>query len=311
MDEPRVITWEDALRAGISPATLHQRVLSGRWQRPYPRVYVCYAGAVAEEDQLKAALAYAGAGAALSHETAARRHRLTARSDTVRVNVQVTVPAERRVRPQPGLTLHRSRRWPTSDRTVVGGLACTTAQRTVLDLVVRAKTSGAAAALIVDAVGSRCTTSLRIRELALSWDRFPHRADVLDVLTEADGGAHSSLELHHARVCRAHGLPVGTRQRRDTLAGKVVYHDDFLEEYGIVTELDGKGAHSSSLDTFRDHQRDNANTLLRRHVLRFGWDSVLDAPCDVATQRATLLRAQGWLGDLVRCGPACTATCDT
>jgi hypothetical protein len=51
----------------------------------------------------------------------------------------------------------------------------------------------------------------------------------------------------------------------------------------------------------------DADNLRGRLVLRFGWVQVLDDPCHVASQRYTALKSRGWPGELLRCGPTCTA----
>ena len=257
MDHPAVVSRGQLLVAGITRSALEARLRSGRWQRVLPRVYATHSGQVTLDELLTAALLYAGPDAALSHETAAMLHRMPFAARTV----HVTLPNDRRVGAQPGLTIHYSRRWEAADRTMVRGLACTTAARTVLDLVACARTAGDAAAIIVDAVGSRRTTSDRIRALARRTPPFRHGAVLLEVITEAADGAHSPLELRHALVCRQHALPVGNRQRREVLGGRICYMDDLLEPpYDIVTELDGVGGHSSAREQFRDMDRDNANT---------------------------------------------------
>jgi hypothetical protein len=298
-----IITRAELQRIGVTRAALEAKLRTGRWRRIFPRVYATHSGTLRRDELLQAVLAYAGTDAALSHETAAALHRM--KPTGKKKMVHVTLPDKRRIADQPGLTVHYSRRWPSSDRTRVRGLAVTTAQRTVLDLAGAAKTAGTAAAVVIDAVGSRRTTSERIRLLAESWPQFRNRDVILDVVTEAADGAHSPLELRHAVVCRRHALPVGDRQRREVLAGRVSYMDELLVPCDIVAEFDGKAGHSSALDVFRDHKRDNANAELGRSVLRVGWVSVLDEPCDVAAQRLRMLRRKGWTGPVRPCGEGC------
>ncbi len=296
-----ILTRAELAAAGVSRAALESRLRTGRWQRVYPRVYATHSGALTRDERLQAVLAYAGTDAALSHDTAAALHRMTSTSPIV----HVTLPNGRRIADQPGLTLHYTRRWSPRDRACVRGLVVTTAPRTVLDLAGAAKTAGGAAAVVIDAVGSGRTTSERIRLLAESWPQFRFRDVVLDVVTEAAAGAHSPLELRHAGVCRQHALPVGDRQRREVLGGTIAYLDELLEPCNIVAEFDGRAGHSSALDVFRDHRRDNANTELGRSVLRVGWVAVLDTACDVAAQRLRMLRRKGWQGPVRPCREGC------
>ncbi|MDX6210653.1 MAG: hypothetical protein QOE24_3044 [Frankiales bacterium] len=303
LQTPSVLTLDAAVAAGYSRDAVKYRASRGDWQRVFPRVYATYSGPVHAEDRLQAALCYAGAGAALSHQTAAVRLRLPiAPAKTL----HLVVPADRRVASQDGLSLHYSRDLPASDVRSVRGLACTSVERTVLDLVRNAASPGRAAGIIADAVGSRRTTSARIRALVEHRAAVPYRADVLDVLAQTQEGCHSALELRHAGVCRGHALPLGTRQLRQLLGGKVTYADNVVEEFEVYTELDGRLGHELEDDVFRDHRRDNANTVAGRSVLRIGWRSVLDEPCEVARERAGTLRRRGWTGSARECGPTCT-----
>jgi hypothetical protein len=301
-DLPSVLTLADARSRGFSSQAVKYRVASGRWQRVFPRVYLTYNGPISDEHRIRAALAYAGAGAALSHQTAAVRHRLRVEAVT---SIHLVVPAARRISPQKRLTIHYSRDLPLGDVRSVGGLACTSVERTVLDLVRASPSAGRAAGVLADAVASGRTTSARLRVLVRERHYVPYREDLLDVLTETEAGARSALELRHGLVCRTHGLPIGTRQLRELFGGRVTYADDLLEEYGIVTEMDGRLGHELAYDRFRDQQRDNANTVIGRSVLRFGWTAALDEPCEVARRRAWLLRSRGWRGTPTPCSPRC------
>jgi hypothetical protein len=303
---PRAVTLRGAAELGVTKSSVRHRVQAGRWQRVYRDVYATHSGPLAPETRLQAALAYAGAGAALSHETAAVR--LGLRISPV-ATIHVTVPATRRVRHQEGLVVHYARRLSDQDLRVRRGLACTSIERTVLDLVSTAKTEGKAAAVIVLVVGSRRTTADRLRHrLQDSAGPLMHRRVAAMVLAEAEAGAHSPLELRFSEVCRSHGLPEGTRQVRRLLrGGKAIYLDNLVEEYGLVTELDGHPGHDSAVGAFRDNERDNANVEAGLTPVRAGWENVLDDPCEVARQRAAILVRLGWPGQIAACSPGCSA----
>ena len=310
-DLPTVLTAAEASARGITRHALAHRVACGRWQRPYPRVYVTHSGPVSREASLQAALAYAGEGAVLSHETAAEWQRLRSPGARGRKSskdvVHITVPVGRRVMPQPGLALHYSRRLGAREVRRVRGLPCTAVERTVLDLVGKATSPGRAASVLIDAVASQRTTADRLRCAAAKSPPVRYASVVTVVLAEATEGARSMLELHHARVCRTHGLPVGERQKRQSVEGSITYIDNLLEGFGIVTELDGHLGHDTDDDRFRDSWRDNVNVLLGRAPLRHGWRDMLDRSCEVARQRLIALRNKGWHGPVIECSHGCTA----
>jgi hypothetical protein len=108
-------------------------------------------------------------------------------------------------------------------------------------------------------------------------------------------------------VERAHGLPVGERQRRVCRAGRSQWSDVvYRMPLGIVVnELDGRLGHDEPFERWRDYARDNAGVVAGEATLRYGWADVLGRRCEVAAQTAQVLRGYGWTGELRRCGRAC------
>jgi very-short-patch-repair endonuclease len=151
------------------------------------------------------------------------------------------------------------------------------------------------------AVGGRFTTPQRLRAAMAGRRRLRWRRELVPALAEVAAGCHSVLELRYRRgVERPHGLPVGKRQLR-----RGVWYDDVVyDDYGVHVELDGRRAHPAST-RFRDHRRDNAAVVAGGRVLRYGYADVVERPCVVAREVATVLAAAGWPDSLRRCGPQC------
>jgi len=82
------------------------------------------------------------------------------------------------------------------------------------------------------------------------------------------------------------------------------YDDVAYDEYGVHVELDGRQAHPEPA-RFRNHRRDNAAVVAGGRVLRYCYADVVERPCIVAREVATVLRAAGWRGSPRRCGPGC------
>jgi predicted transcriptional regulator of viral defense system len=80
---------------------------SGRWQRPYPGVYVAFTGRLGREAELWAAVLRAGPRAVLSHQTAAELDGFAARPGRL---IHVTVPLAQHMIRTPGIVVHRSGR---------------------------------------------------------------------------------------------------------------------------------------------------------------------------------------------------------
>ena len=300
-----VMTYAQLAEAGVSTSAVRHRLTRGEWQRPLPGVIVTHSGTLTRREQLEAALAYAGPSAVLSHRTAAEILQL---GFPTAERVILTIPHEQRIVRGSGFTAHRSRLLTPEHITTRAGLPCTTVERTVVDLADATPKASRALAVIADAVGSQRTTTQRILDQVALHNRLRHRAVIQDALAETRAGARSYLEVLHARICRNHGLPIGTRQRRFEADGRVFFVDEVVEDYGLVTELDGHLGHEKLLERFRDMDRDNFHIDAGRLPIRLGWEDVLDRPCEVARRRASNLRRLGWTGTVQSCGIGCSAT---
>jgi hypothetical protein len=125
-------------------------------------------------------------------------------------------------------------------------------------------------------------------------------------LADIADGAHSLLEIGYVRdVERPHGLPAARRQaKRRGNHGRVIYLDNFLEQFGLCVELDGQAAHPASR-RWRDIERDNAAAASGIITLRYGWADITQRPCLTAAQIAATLRQRGWTGQPSPCNPCC------
>ncbi|MEU8227889.1 hypothetical protein, partial [Kribbella sp. NPDC048915] len=249
-------------------------------------------------------LAY-GPEAALAGETALRQYGVAGDWGDV---VRLEVPHERRLRPEAGVVLTRSRdfarrvfavREPPIVRMEVAVLTVA-AHRPRLD---------AAVALVLDVCRQRRTTPYRLLTELDAMVRLPRRKLLREVLHDATGGVESFLELTYLRrVERAHGLPPARRQVRVAGRTGTIYRDNDYE-YGLAVELDGRIGHEEVGSQWRDMRRDNTALLDGKVTLRFGYQLVAD-PCSAAAQVAAVLRSRGWPGPPASCSPTCTVGAD-
>lgn len=296
-----IVSREQALGCEMRQSTITSKVRSGRWRRLYRGVYATFTGAVSRDGQLWAALLYAGQGALLSHETAAEVDRLIDRRSGA---IHVTISADRRVRPVPGITVHRSRnlrdlRFPP------GELPRTWVEDTVLDLADGASDLDEVCALVTAVFGRRMT-SAGMMWFVLGERKFHRwRSEISELITAAADGAHSVLEYRYDRdVEQAHGLPRSRHQvpfrKRDGSKG---FRDRVYESFGVIVELDGKQSHPEDRQ-WEDKERDNAAAA---RTLRYGWHHVRWKPCQTAVQVAEVLRRHGWEGHPRPCSKSCPA----
>jgi hypothetical protein len=288
---------DQALSAGLSRWQVEHRLASGAWQRVYPGVYATFSGPLSRDARLWAAIRRAGAGAMLSHETAAEVHGIIdAPLGTV---IHVTVPLARRPtqhRATRGILIHRSSQ---SQMQFVGPfmLPRTRVEDTVLDLVAAARTFDHAYSWIARAVSRKLVTVAALRASLAGRRRIRWRQWLVDALEDAEDGVYSSLERRYIKdVERAHGLPRSEHQARRLLDGKVQYRDNWYPGYRVVVEIDGPDYHQNERVQL-DKDRDNRNLALddvKTH--RFGPVGVTEHACQTAALIAATLQRNGWRG---------------
>ncbi|WP_232514509.1 hypothetical protein [Cellulomonas sp. PSBB021] len=306
-----VVTTAQLVGWGYASATVRRRVASGDWQRPFRGVVVLQSGPTSWRQRARAALLYAGPGAALTHRSAAYHHGVVRDPGPV---VHVVVPHARAVTAQRGLVVHRTRRTRWSG----GVLPAVEPAEAVLDMLADAATPPGAGTTAVrrdvtDAVVGLICDAVRggVRPEALlsharRRGRLPGRALLLAMLDEVRAGVESPLEHRFTRdVERAHGLPRGVAQRWERVDGRWIRADRVYVGLGVRAELDGSLAHPFGA-TDDDVWRDNAVLLTSGDTtLRYRWRHVAVTPCATAAQLATALRARAWRGHPRPCSPAC------
>lgn len=293
-----VLTTAQLQAAGVLRSWVAYQVRAGRWQRLHQGVVVVHSGPVDWRARAWAALLYAGAGAALSHESAARLWGFTRHEPTT---IEVSVPGHRRVRPTEGVRIRVREDMPQAS----AGLRTVTRSETTVDLVAASRSVDDAVGWLARAVRAG-TFPEAVAESAHRRTRFRHRDLLLDLLHDGVLTTESPMEhRYHRDVERAHGLPSGTPQARHRVAGGWIRADCWYD-VGVRVELDGYLAHPGGR-TDRDVWRDNAVALERLELtLRYRWWHVAVTPCTTAGQVAQALRGRGWVGAPRRCGPSCT-----
>ena len=214
-----------------------------------------------------AAVLACGAGAVLSHTSAAELWRIRGRPHGTSVDPtapHVTVPSTAGKRRRGGIVLHRSSALSARDCTRLQGVPVTTPARTLADL---------------RPVLSPAQLAAAIREA-----EFRGLVDPGEVATDR---ARSELEQRFLTVCRRHRLPqpvVNARVDR--------YEVDFLwADQGVIAELDGWESHRTRSAFEQDRTRDARLAILGYRVVRFTWRQVERDPREVSGTIRSLLRS--------------------
>lgn len=263
----------DLMEAGVSQAATDRRLELGEWSRLHRGVYRTNVGPVSLAERELGALLAVGAGAVLSHQSAARRLGL----ETSPFNqVQVTIPAAREVRRLDGVVIFRSRDLMPEDTTAHGPFRFTRLGRTLVDL-----------ASVLEPRWLRATldSALRQRSSNLEWIKRAVRqhgrgrrgAQRLRQLV-AEREAHSEVpDSVLESFAEELGLFLG---RPPLLHCRVVANNALLTvDFGwpdlrLAIELDGWKAHSSHEAFTRDRERDRALHSTGWEVHRFPWATV-------------------------------------
>ncbi|MDT7538366.1 MAG: hypothetical protein QOI82_1951 [Actinomycetota bacterium] len=219
------------------------------------------------------ALRRAGRGARLSHESAARALGI----DLLEPGPdRLTVPRNRSRLALPGWLIVRADVAP-ADQLLVDGVACTTAERAVLDLS-RELPLHEAVVAADSAIRQRLVpaSDLTIR-LSAAWGR--HAAAARAVAIALDPLSGSVLETLLRLTFRDAGLsPVSQHEIRDSDGVFVARVDFCWPDQRLIVEADGFAFHADRAAYRSDRARMNALERLGWRVLRFTWEDVRGRP---------------------------------
>ncbi len=297
-----VLSRQQAIRVGLPPTVIDNRLRSGRWQRLQQGVYATFTGTPSREALLWSALLRAGPSAALSHQTAADLHGITDKPSSL---IHITVAAAQRIAPIGGVVLHHSRSLGITTRPIASPPR-TRVEDTVLDLTQSAVSFDDAFGWLCRAVGRRLTTAERLRAAMESRTRVRWRSELSAGLGDVSVGVHSPLERRYlTNVERAHGLPAARRQAMIVIGGHRRYVDNLYEEALLAVELDGLAAHPPE-QRWADNHRDNELAGAGLLTLHYNWHDVTDGACAVAVEVASLLTMRGSVVKPRSCGPGCS-----
>ncbi len=286
-----VFTVEQLGGLGLSARTVQRRAATGRLHRLYRRVYsLVPPQLLTREGRWMAAVLACGAGAVLSHQSAAALHALRPYGG---VKIDVTVPT-RSTRKQPGVNVHRSTALTPADVTVVNNIPCTTVGRTLFDLaeVIDRRTLERAydEAEILEVFDLRAMHDQLRRN-----PTRPGAGVVRAVLNEHYIGTTatwSELEERFLRLVREAGLPQPEVNVWVVLpdGGPAIRGDFVWRDKRIIVEADGHKTHGTRQAFERDRRRDQRASVARWRPVRTTWRQLERAPEEVVETVAALMK---------------------
>jgi len=290
-----VVSRSQLVAVGISTKLIKHQLAKGTWQKLYRGVYALLTGTPTRNQWRWGAVLRAGAGAALSHHTAAELHGMV-KEPPPDTPIHVTVPANRHLDTRNGLIIATRPEWPTivvhMSRRVADATqpnrapARTTIEETVLDLTQVCRRLDDVVGWVTRAFGTWKTTETKLREALVIRKKARWRNEIYEALAAAGSGVHSPLEYRYYRnVEKAHALPSARRQVKVTIDGRSAYRDVYYDKYRVAVELDGVLAHPDT-QRARDRHRDVAASVEGIVTARYGWEEVAGNPCETARERA-------------------------
>lgn len=269
------------LRAlGFSKDSIWRAVRAGKMVEALPGTFRAASAPVSWEQDLTAALLWAG-NARASHRSAAALLEL---DGFPRGPIEITTT--RSLRAATGIVLHRVATLHGYDTTTIKGFRCSTAARTLLELGAVAAREEVELAL-EDALRRRVTTLRAVRwELRTEGRSGRNGTSTLKALLECrpDGyvPTESALEVRLDRLLRTLELPAFKRQHTIATPLGTVRPDFAFVEYKVAVEADSYRWHSGRAAWEKDKRR-------ARILRNAGWEVVTVTARDLNNQREEVI----------------------
>src|SRR6266849_9531163 len=270
-----LISIEQALRLDFSRSGITRRLQSGQWNAVRPGVYRVGPIASSWHQELMGACLWVGPEAVASHNSAAGLLKL----DGVPFPTIEVTNSKSRNPERTGVVVHRSQSLPSEDKTVIEGIPCTRAARTIIDLasVIDAQQLELA---LEDALRRRLVqvpwVYRRLRALGTtgrhgsrSLNRFLYSRQSGEALTD------SALEARVFQTLREAGLPRPDRQFMVTTDEELIGRVDFAyPKQRLIIEADGYRYHQDFRTWTNDRDRLNKLAADGWRVIHARWKDV-------------------------------------
>lgn len=270
---------------GLSARAVRHRVASGRLHRLHRGVYS--QGPPTSHGRWLAAVVASGAGALLSHRSAAALWGLRAET---RLRVDVTVMGTTGHRRE-GIDAHSGSRIAAPDIGCRDGIPCTSLACTLLDLA--AVVDRASLIRAVDRAEELQVFDLESIEEALGRCRRRRGSVALrSALAEYQGPAvtRSVAEERFLALVQEARLPYPAVNEWIPLEDGSGYRPDFLwRDARLIVEVDGRAHHARRRAFRHDRQRDRRLALAGFETCRYAASEVFDSPEHVARELRRLL----------------------
>ncbi|MEA2425121.1 MAG: hypothetical protein QOH13_1531 [Thermoleophilaceae bacterium] len=281
-----VVSRRQLLALGLSRDAITRRIATGRLHRVHRGVYAVGHPRLPRDGHWMAAVLACGAGAVLSHRSAAALWGIREYNG----RPEVTVPAARRKNP---LFIARSSQLQPDEVTEVRGIPTTTVARTILDLAAVLEHDHQIDKAIRQAEYLRLfdTTGL---EALLS--RHPGRKGTprlrAALATATAGMPHTRSDMEdrfRALVLKAN-LPRPMLNATIQLEQETFEVDAHWPDHDLMVELDSRQAHETTAAFEEDRLRDRRLAAHGYTVVRITWRQLIASPQEVIADLSACMR---------------------
>ena len=249
--------------AGFDRDAVHRRVRAGKWQLLGLAV-ILHGGRPSEEQRQWAAVLSAPRLAAIGGRAATCAYGL--RGFEPDVLDLVVAPGSKPI-PIAGVRWHRCERFDEFELNPSTSPPRIRLARAFVDAAAWTPAPRVACALLVASVQQRLVSASMLRREILVAGPIKHRANLLAVMTDVEGGADSLSEIDFIAIARRVGLPPPLQQSiRLDAQGRRRYLDADFGAFAV--EVDGR-FHLEPLNYWNDTRRQNDLVIGGDRILRF------------------------------------------
>lgn len=270
---------------------LDRAVARGSVVRLLPRVFTSPASASDPRIRARAALAFAGPDAALSHLSAAAIWRIRV-PDSQHVHVLTPRTADHRTTKFVVVHRHPSTSLPPELLAYSAGMPAVRPAPTLVDCWA-VLDRGHRRDVVITAVRDGRVSAEDIRALAAERPLLRGRRELIELAEQLRAGAQSELEIFGMRRVFEHpSLPRPRRQFLVVVDGSRYVLDLAWPDLNLAVELDGAAYHGSPAQREADMRRDAALATVGWQVIRVTYARITSDPDGVRHDLATIIAAR-------------------
>ncbi len=284
-----IVTRRQLLALGMGRKAVAERMESGALHPVHRGVFAFGGSGMSTDARRMAAVLACGAGAVLSHRSAARLWGVFPFEPSP---IEVSRPVAGRTK-HDGILLHQARLLE-DEVEEVDGIPVASLFRAILDLAAVASKREVERALHETEV-KQLTGRVSLSQLL---HRHPGRrgaATVREILAgqEPAGVTENDFEEEFVAFLDAHRLPRPRLNATLPIRGRLLRPDCMWPEERLIVELDGRAAHGTGPAFESDRQRDRILLAEDWRSTRVTWRQLHDEPEAIASDLRELLRRQG------------------